>query len=254
MKTYKPAYLYIKTHNKTGLKYFGKTTQNPFMYKGSGTLWSAHIIKYGYNVTTELLNDGAPYINELELIKDATEFSIKNNIVESTEWANKRIENGDGGDTSMCENYKKGIAARDLTGNKNPMYGKTSFARGKTYEELYGQEKANQLKEQRVKVALGRKLPKESLEKMAKSISIATKGKSKSESFRQKLKKPKSEEHKKSISISLIGKERSNEHSKNLSNAIKNSRGICVYCGFSTTKSAITRYHNDNCRNKHENN
>jgi len=29
-------YLYKKTHNVTGLQYLGKTTRNPFTYKGSG--------------------------------------------------------------------------------------------------------------------------------------------------------------------------------------------------------------------------
>ena len=36
-------YLYVKTHNKSGLKYLGKTIQNPFKYKGSGTYWLRHI-------------------------------------------------------------------------------------------------------------------------------------------------------------------------------------------------------------------
>lgn len=136
------------------------------------------------------------------------------------------------------------------SGNKNPMFGKTSFTKGKTYEELYGLEKAHELKELRRKNATGRKLNTTSIAKMSKSISLATKGKPKSESFKQKLKKAKSEEHKKSISKSLIGRERSKEHSKKLSDAIKKSRSICVYCGFTSTKSAITRYHNENCRNK----
>lgn len=254
MKLYKPAYLYIKTHNKTDLKYFGKTTQNPFVYPGSGTDWLDHININGYDVTTELLNNNQPYLNESELIKVATEFSIKNDIVKSKKWANKRIENGDGGDTSMCENYKKGIAKRDTSGNKNPMFGKTHISKGKTYEELYGIERAQTLKQLRKKNATGRKLSADSINKMSKSISLATKGKSKSESFKQKLKKAKTEEHKKSISKSLIGKKRTIEHSKNLSNAIKNSRATCTYCGLLSTKSAITRYHNENCRNKNENN
>jgi hypothetical protein len=32
-------YLYKKIHNKTGLKYLGKTTQNPYSYQGSDTGW-----------------------------------------------------------------------------------------------------------------------------------------------------------------------------------------------------------------------
>lgn len=36
--------LYIKIHNVTGLKYFGKTTKNnPEKYTGSGKHWKRHI-------------------------------------------------------------------------------------------------------------------------------------------------------------------------------------------------------------------
>ena len=113
MKTYTPAYLYIKTHNKTGLKYFGKTVQDPTIYEGSGQYWKMHIATHGYDVTTELLNCGAPYEEEIEFKEAALEFSMINNIVESTQWANLRLETGDGGDTSMCENYINAIANRD---------------------------------------------------------------------------------------------------------------------------------------------
>jgi hypothetical protein len=43
MKLFKPTTLYVKTHNITGLKYFGKTTNDPFKYKGSGKYWLDHL-------------------------------------------------------------------------------------------------------------------------------------------------------------------------------------------------------------------
>ena len=43
MKKYTPSYLYVKTHNVTGLKYFGKTTRNPLTTNGSGVYWKSHI-------------------------------------------------------------------------------------------------------------------------------------------------------------------------------------------------------------------
>ena len=43
-------HLYIKTHNITGLKYFGKTIGNPYSYKGSGTYWNNHLKKHGNNI------------------------------------------------------------------------------------------------------------------------------------------------------------------------------------------------------------
>lgn len=85
-------YLYVKSHNVTGLKYFGKTTQsNPNKYQGSGKYWKRHIRKYGYDVTTEI-------VGEFEDLMEASEFALNfsndNNIVESSNWANLKRENG----------------------------------------------------------------------------------------------------------------------------------------------------------------
>jgi hypothetical protein len=103
---FRPTYLYIKTHNITGLKYFGKTIKDPFKYKGSGKHWCAHLEKHGCDVTTEILGY---YTNKEECMNAALEFSDKNKIVESSDWANMRIEMLDGGDTSKTENYIKWI-------------------------------------------------------------------------------------------------------------------------------------------------
>lgn len=103
---FKPTYLYIKTHNVTGLKYFGKTTQNPFKYKGSGKYWINHIKNYGNDVITEIY--GFYIIKEL-CLNDAIKFSIENDIVNSSLWANLKLEELDGGDTSKTENYIKSL-------------------------------------------------------------------------------------------------------------------------------------------------
>lgn len=88
---FRPTYLYVKTHNITGLKYFGKTVSNPFVYKGSGKVWRRHIEKHGNDVYTEVIGF---FENEDECKKIALEFSVKNNIVDSSEWANLVNENG----------------------------------------------------------------------------------------------------------------------------------------------------------------
>jgi hypothetical protein len=89
-------YLYLKTHNKTGMKYLGRTiSKDPYKYKGSGKYWTNHIKKHGYDVTTEILfeSDDENAIEEIALY-----YSDKFNIVESKEFANLIIENGlDGG-------------------------------------------------------------------------------------------------------------------------------------------------------------
>ena len=102
----KTIHLYIKTHNITGLKYFGKTVQNPYKYKGSGTYWRRHIETHGNNVTTEVIGS---YTNKEDCMKDAIAFSMNNNIAESVEWANLKIESLDGGDTSTTEGYIKAL-------------------------------------------------------------------------------------------------------------------------------------------------
>lgn len=92
MNIYKPTWLYIKQHNVTGLKYFGKTTQkDPIKYKGSGVRWRNHLKKHGEDVTTiwvQLFED------KQNLTEYALKFSIENNIVESLNWANLKIEDG----------------------------------------------------------------------------------------------------------------------------------------------------------------
>jgi hypothetical protein len=92
VKTFKPTYLYIKQCRSTGLKYFGKTiAKDPIKYKGSGKYWIRHINRHGNNVETiwyKLFTD------KDELVRFATQFSSQNNIVESSEWANLKIEDG----------------------------------------------------------------------------------------------------------------------------------------------------------------
>jgi len=89
-------YLYIKTSPK-GLKYLGKTIKDPFKYIGSGLVWLNHIKKHKIktkDIITEILFVG--YNND-EIKEKGTYYSQLYNIVESEEWANLKIENGDGG-------------------------------------------------------------------------------------------------------------------------------------------------------------
>lgn len=92
-ETFTPTYLYIKQHSVTGLLYFGKTTKiNPNKYAGSGKHWLRHIKKHGRKYIETLWY--CLFIDQIELIKFATNFSIQENIVESELWANIINENG----------------------------------------------------------------------------------------------------------------------------------------------------------------
>lgn len=109
-------YLYIKTHHvKTSkgitLKYFGKTSQDPFKYTGSGTYWTAHLAKYGNGMDTEIhAQFGLEKEKEL-LIETALQFSRDNNIVASEEWANLKEEDGLDGGGHFSDETKAKISA-----------------------------------------------------------------------------------------------------------------------------------------------
>ena len=90
--------LYLKTHNKTGLKYLGKTVVDPFKYKGSGVYWSNHLKKHGNDVSTDILFESE---SKEEITEKGLYYSTEWNIVESKEFANLIDETGSGGDTSM---------------------------------------------------------------------------------------------------------------------------------------------------------
>jgi hypothetical protein len=119
MKTY----LYLKTHRVTGLKYLGKTKQDPYKYKGSGLRWNRHLAKHGNDVSTLILFESD---NIQEIKTQGQYYSDLWNVVNDQSFANLRPETGDGGDTSQCENYKIAVAKRDTSGAKNSMFGRSA--------------------------------------------------------------------------------------------------------------------------------
>lgn len=180
--------LYIATHNKTGLKYFGKTTKYfteeelQKYYHGSGKYWKNHLKKYGNDVIMKIYK--ICDINEVE--KEALKFSKENDIVNSKEWANLKYENGlDGwgiGDANPSKNmnaewrYKCGNAFRNkkrpdhslkMRGKNNPMFDKNyqikkaiekaKNNKNKTYEEIFGKEKAKLIRQKLSKSQKGKK-------------------------------------------------------------------------------------------------
>lgn len=92
--------LYIKTHKITGLKYLGKTTQNPFKYLGSGKDWLTHLKKYGNEHYTEIVMECQ---TKEEFNYWGRYYSKLWNIVNSQDdygnkiWANRIPETGGGG-------------------------------------------------------------------------------------------------------------------------------------------------------------
>lgn len=97
-------YLYLKTHNITGLKYLGITTKNPVIYKGSGKYWLLHLNKHGNDVSTEILGQ---YDTKEELKEAGLYYSKLWNIVESDSFANLAPEKGGGGEGIMSLSFER---------------------------------------------------------------------------------------------------------------------------------------------------
>lgn len=95
----KPTVLYIKEHSKTGLRYFGKTTNidEVLTYTGSGKHWKRHINIHGKEFVKTI------WVSEVftsyeDLNEFALFFSSFFDITSSTKWANLKEETGiDGG-------------------------------------------------------------------------------------------------------------------------------------------------------------
>lgn len=102
--------IYVKTHNKTGLKYLGKTTAiDVHKYKGSGVYWTRHLKKHGCDYTTEIIHECN---DKLEVIYWGKHYSSLWNVVDSIEWANLKEESGDGGDMSMVPGWRESLRRR----------------------------------------------------------------------------------------------------------------------------------------------
>ena len=143
--------IYIKTHNVTGLKYFGITKKKDIeKYKGSGKYWKNHIKKHGYNCRTKVVRT---FTNMEDCRWWCIKFSIINNIVESKDWANLMNENGLTG---------------NVLGNKHSKVTKNKMKKSQTGLKRTEEHKKNMSKSM-VGIHLGKKHTEESRLNMSKS-------------------------------------------------------------------------------------
>jgi hypothetical protein len=142
-------YLYLKTHNKTGLKYLGKTHKDPFKYRGSGVYWLKHLKAHGNDITTEILKECD---TKEDLIYWGEYYSKLWDVVKSREFANLQNETGDGRDPES------------VMGEKNPNYGKKwndeQRKRLSEYRKQFVGEKNNMYGKKRNDVSERNKKPK----------------------------------------------------------------------------------------------
>lgn len=195
-------YLYVKTHQITGLKYLGKTNKkDPHHYPGSGKYWVNHLKKYGKNYTTEILKECSS--NE-EVKFWGMYYSNLWNVVNDIGWANLKPESGDGG---CLVPWNKGLKGPECSiwteeakqKRKNTMSSKSPEEllkiRQKISQSLKGKPKSEETKI---------KMSKPKSEEWKIRSSLARKGKPMSEEQKELRRKPKSEEHKAKIRESVL--------------------------------------------------
>jgi len=225
--------LYIKIHNVTGLKYFGKTvSKDPFKYRGSGKYWKKHIKKHGYNVTTIILGT---YESEHDCYEAAMAFSKENNITESSEWANLQDENGMSGAPighkghvfTPEQKHALSIASKNNWNNPefrqkvissqkqrfidNPTLGTQSVLKGIEKQKADGTYEHAKLMREYGRIRFLNSLTEDEKNK-------------KYEYFRS----PRPQSHKDNISIALKGKKKSDNHKNKLSLLKQKNKGILV--------------------------
>lgn len=167
---YKPTWLYIKQHNQTGLKYFGKTTKpDPYRYKGSGKYWLAHLKKHGPDITTIWCQR---FDTQTDLVKYAITFSKEHNIVESSDWANLMDENGmDGFPVGMIrtDDHRRKLSEAQR-GHADYRDAETkALAAAKASKKLKGKKKPSGFGDKIRAIMLGKKLGDSVKERIHKS-------------------------------------------------------------------------------------
>lgn len=155
-------YLYVKTHNKTGLKYLGKTYQDPFRYSGSGKDWKHHIKEHGNDIHTDIimvchdkdeLSYWGRYYSKLFRVTKAMD-DYGNRI-----WANRIDETGGGDGSNWRDPVRAEETARKISrtmkagkigkffnqsGENNHMYGKTGD-KHHNYGKKYSKESCEKI-------------------------------------------------------------------------------------------------------------
>ena len=213
MTTYiPPTVLYIKQHSVTKLKYFGKTTRDPLKYKGSGVDWKLHLKEYGSeHIITIWVSE--LYTDSIAISEFAIAFSRDNNIVESKDWANLKIENGlDGGYTGPSK--KKG--------KPNGRKGEPSKKKGKPSGKQQNPSK-------KPSHMIG-KTPSDATRKKQSVSHIG-----KISPRKGKPGKPQSAEHKQKLLDANLGRSQ--------------TKIECPHCGV-IGGNTMTRWHFDNCKKK----
>lgn len=175
-------YVYKITHKESEKWYIGSHDGHDPNYFGSGLLLKKAVVKYGHEAfTKEILYEGPDFRMEEERIlkllnaaNDNMSYNLKNEALggsfpgEKNGMYGKKLSDKQ---RKACGNAFRGKTRPDhskrMAGENNPMYGKCEHAHGiiarskecagKTFEEIFGKERAVELKAKLSHSLLGKK-------------------------------------------------------------------------------------------------
>lgn len=175
-------YVYKTTNLINSKWYIGSHNGKKPNYMGSGLLLGKAIKKYGKeNFIKEILYEGEDYIQQeeqilisLDAMNDELSYNMKNQALGGI--FPGKLNGMYGKKLSKEQRHKCGNAFRGksrphhskiMSGNNNPMYGKSDHAHGlinrmqqisgKTYEEFFGEDKAKEFKQKLSAAQSGKK-------------------------------------------------------------------------------------------------
>jgi hypothetical protein len=164
-------YVYKYTHKESGKYYIGSHNGKKPNYTGSGLLWQRAKDKHGIeSYDKEILYEGPMYreeeeriLKELDAANDPLSYNMKNEALGGTfpgelngMFGKKLTEE----QRYKCGNGFRGKKRPDhsekMKGENNPAFGRNDHAhgivnrakenKGKTYDEIFGEERANELR------------------------------------------------------------------------------------------------------------
>lgn len=175
-------YVYKFTHKESGKYYIGSHNGKCKSYKGGGLIWRHAVNKYGIeSYIKEILYEGDDYRNQEEYFlnlydakNDPKSYNLKNEAIGGTFFGE---DNGMFGKKHSDETKRKigdrfrGKKRPDhsekMKGENNPMFGRNDQIQiaikkakeniGKTFEEIFGEDKALEIKQKLSKAQLGKK-------------------------------------------------------------------------------------------------
>ena len=227
-----PTWLYVKKHNVTGLKYFGKTTSDPNIYKGSGKYWKFHLAMHANDVTT-IWTHCFTDINSL--VDFALYFSKMNRIVESNEWANLMEENGLDGNNKGCISVTKGKTLSKETKLKMSLVKKGKIPTWLVGKPVSAETKIKISKAQQGNTyCLGRKYSEASIKRFSESA--------------KNVKKVQCLYCLRVINPAAFVQFHGENCKQNLSKINIRKRKECNFCGGLFVPNILSRFHGENCK------